>query len=184
MHFVETIRGRIDRLLVSPGEEWGRWTRFLGFHVRLWRFCARRLWEHNVAALSAALSFRTIFAMIPALVLAVLVLKSVGVLEDGKQSLREVLATSGFAQIAVVEEAAAETAAAEEASGKVVNVADEIEAAVARVEAKLTFGRVGPIGVLVLIWTALTLLSTMERSLNRVFEATRPRPLLRRLLLY
>jgi len=39
--------------------------------------------------MSAALSFRTIFALIPSIVLAVLVLKSIGVLDDGKRSLRQ-----------------------------------------------------------------------------------------------
>ena len=35
-----------------------------------------------------------------------------------------------------------------------------------------------------MIWTALTLLTTVERSLNRIFEATRPRSLGRRVLVY
>lgn len=133
--------------------------------------------------MSAALSFRTIFALVPALVLAVLVLKSVGVLEDSKQTLRRFLEGSGFTQIAVIEseEGAAETGPDAE---KIVNVADEIERIVGRVESKLTFRRVGPVGVVLLIWTALSLLTTMERSLNRIFGAHRARPLGRRLLLY
>jgi membrane protein len=65
-----------------------------------------------------------------------------------------------------------------------VGLSETIERLVGRVERKLTFGRVGPVGVVVLIWTVLTLLTTMERSLNRVFGARRVRPLGRRVLLY
>ena len=171
-------------MLTAPGQELGRGARFVRFQVQLWRFCARRLWENNLAAMSAALSFRTIFAMVPAMVLALLVLKSVGVLEDGKQSLRDVLERSGFAQITVAQTQDADAPELAAESEKVVNIAEEIEAIVERVESKLSLQRIGPVGVVLLVWTALTLLTTVERSLNRIFGAQRHRPLGRRLLLY
>ncbi|RIK67907.1 MAG: hypothetical protein DCC65_05395 [Planctomycetota bacterium] len=178
----------IERLISDPGHELGRWARFLRFQINLWRFCARRLRENNVMAMSAALSFRTIFALIPFLVLALLSMKSLGVLEDARQTLRKFLDASGFAQIAVLAEHDDATTMPAEAStapgGKVINVADEIEKIVAGVESKLTFQRIGPVGGFLLIWTALTLLTTVERSLNRIFEAPRSRSLARRILIY
>lgn len=183
MRLIDGIRGRIEGLLTAPGRELGSWARFLRFQVHLWRFCARRLREHNVTAMSAALCFRTLFAMIPAIVLAVLVLKSIGVLEDSKASLRRVLAGSGFDQIAVVESTAQE-ADEGDAAQKRINAAEKIESIVSEVESKLTFGRLGPVGAALLIWTALTLLTTVERSLNRIFGADRARPLGRRLIVY
>jgi membrane protein len=184
----DSLRQRIERALAEPGQELGRWARFIQFQIGLWRFCARRLRANNVMAMSAALSFRTIFALIPVLVLAFLVLKSVGVLEDGKRGLRGFLEASGFAQIFVVEgQQRATTTPATESEAektKTINVAEQIEATVASVEAKLTFERIGPVGGVLLIWTALTLLTTIERSLNRIFEAPRSRALGRRILLY
>ncbi|MCG8409563.1 MAG: YihY family inner membrane protein [Phycisphaerales bacterium] len=184
MKFLGHFKLHIERLLTAPGEEMGHWSRFARFQIQLWRFCARRLWENNVAAMSAALSFRTIFAMIPAIVLAVLVLKSVGVLDDGKKSLREFLAGAGVTRIAIVDEEFEAAPSPDSESEKVFNVADEIESIVDDVEAKLTIGRIGPVGVALLIWTALTLLTTVERSLNRIFGASRQRPIARRVLLY
>ena len=184
----DRIRERVERALTSPGQELGRWARFARFQVGLWRFCARRLRENNVVAMSAALSYRTIFAMIPVLVLAFLVLKSVGALEDSKRSLRSFLDASGFAQIIALPDPdgtatqPADTTAARDA--EVISVADKIEEVVAQVEGKLTFERIGPIGGALLIWTALTLLTTVERSLNRIFGAPRSRSLTRRILLY
>ncbi|MFH1748358.1 MAG: YhjD/YihY/BrkB family envelope integrity protein [Planctomycetota bacterium] len=183
---INRIRERIERVVTAPGEELGRWARFARFQIGLWRFCARRLHENNVVAMSAALSYRTIFALIPVLVLAFLVLKSVGALEDNKRSLRDFLEASGFGQLVSLHEDSAtqpaETGATQPA--QVINVAEEIESLVASVESKLTFQRLGPIGGALLIWTALTLLTTVERSLNRIFGAPRSRSLARRTLLY
>jgi YihY family inner membrane protein len=174
----------------------GRWGRILRLQIQLWRFCIGRLHHNNVAAMSAALSFRTIFALIPTIVLVVVVMRSVGMLEQGKQSLRQFLAASGFDQIALIRDEAAPVPAepiqvveegeqpVETASRDVINIADRIESVVADVEEKLTFGRVGPVGILLLIWTALTLLTTMERSLNRIFGGVRSRPVGKRVLLY
>jgi YihY family inner membrane protein len=180
------------RFLTDPGKELGRWARFARFQIELWRFCALRLRENNVMAMSAALSFRTIFAMIPIMVLAFLSLKSIGALEDSKQSMRNFLDASGFSQIATVtEETDATTQPAGQATSaptteptEVFNVADEIEALVTQVESKLTFERIGPVGGVMLIWTALTLLTTMERSLNRIFGAPKSRAVGPRVLLY
>ena len=91
MSLGQSIKDGIERLRSAPGEELGRWSRLARFQLHLWQICVRRLWENNLTAMSAALAFRTIFAMIPAIVLAILVLKSVGVLEDGKRSLRTFL---------------------------------------------------------------------------------------------
>ena len=184
MKLSREIRAHAERLATAPRDELGRWARFVQFHLELWRFCGRRLWEHNVMAMSAALSFRTIFALIPTLVLVVLILKSLGVLADGKQSLRSVLANSGFSQITVVQEAPSTQAAAASKPSREINVAEEIERLVTRVETKLSLRRIGPVGVVLLIWTAITLLTTIERSLNRIFGAQRARSLARRLLLY
>jgi membrane protein len=184
---MKQIRERIEQMLATPGQELGRFTRFIVSQVELWRFCARRLHQNNVEAMSAALSFRTIFAMIPVLAMALLAMKTVGALEDSRQSLRRFLEASGFAQIATVhgsETQPAGTTATAPTTGKVINVAERIEEAFAEVNSKLTFERIGPIGGALLIWTALTLLTTMEQSLNRIFEARSDRPIVRRVLLY
>ena len=194
MH-IKKISQRVEDYLTRPGEQLSRGARFIRFHFELWKFCARRLHENNLLAMSAALSFRTIFAMIPVLILGLLVLKSVGVVEDGKQALRDFLEKSGFAQIVVPESASPEPGLElddQAAPGpgepvgesELINVADQIERLVADAEGKLTFQRVGPVGALLLIWTALTLLITLEQSLNRIFEAPRGRAFSRRILLF
>lgn len=192
----EDIRSRAHRLRTAPSDELSRWARLGGFHLNLWRFCAKRLWQNNITAMSAALSFRTIFTMIPAIVLVLLILKSVGMLEDSRSSLHEMLAKTGISQIVIAEPidgggegdgdefGGAENDGNGESEDRTLNVAEEIERIVANVESKLTVNRVGPVGVVLLIWTALTLITTLERSLNRIFGASRSRSIGRRLLMY
>lgn len=171
----------------------------------------RRLRENNALAMSSALSFRTIFALVPAIVLAVVVMKTLAGPERTQRGLREFLTYSGLEQIQVSMpaqdgeqpqgegEQPTATAPAEPAtrpdagrdgsdegdSGRRdVTMAQMIESLVIRVEKRLTLRRLGPIGVALLVWTALTLLMTLERSLNRIFQAPRSRALLRRVLVY
>lgn len=181
MKIVETFKSR-SASLIDPSRETPKG--FLGAlwsFLRLWPLCFRQLQHHNWAAMSSALSFRSIFALVPTILVAFLVLKSFGVVENSKRTLREFLVSSGLTQIARASEGDEQAAGA---TDQTVSVADQIEATVNRYESKMTVGTLGPIGGVLLIWTVLTFLTTMERSLNRIFEAPRSRPLLRRVLLY
>lgn len=175
----------------------GSLARFVPFQVRLWRYCAQRLHDNNLTAMAAALSFHTIFALIPTLVLVLLTLSSLGLLEVNKQSLRNFLVASGFARIGVggphtPQQSAADTRdwrtptsePAEMQRDLGINVADEILGLVESVQGQLTIQRVGPIGIALFIWTAINLLSIMEDALNRVFGAARNRSVVRRSLMY
>ncbi len=157
---------------------------FVASQAAVWRFCARRLKENNVTAMSAALSFRTIFALIPIIVLIFLAARSLGVMENSRESLHSFLLEANFAAIAVPAQLAGSNTTSSPAESQPSNAAEYIEHLVAIVESKLTFEALGPIGGALFIWTALTLLTTIEDSLNRIFGAPRSRAMARRLLLY
>jgi len=199
--FLRSARERLNRLLASPVQEQRRLARFVIYQFRLWGFCVRRLRHNNAMAMSAALSFRTIFALVPTIVLAFIVMRSVGVFET-RGILRGLLQSAGLAQIVLKNEqpepspGGASTPSVDKpeqsreggdrsrAAPEKVTVAERLEKLIIKVEEKLTLGRIGPVGVLLLVWAALTLLTTIERSLNRVFEAPRSRSIGRRVLLY
>jgi len=181
----QKILRQLEEFLNAPGKELGRWGRLLRFPMQLGRFCIKQLNVINAPALSSALSFRTIFAMIPTIVLAILVLKQVGGFESSKENLHQFLDKTGFTQIVIMQEEATETGEGGElVAGKVTTAADKIEELVVEVESKLSFAKLGTVGVVLLIWTAITLLTTIERALNRIFGARESRGLWRRILLY
>jgi len=195
------LKGRLNRFVSTPDEAGGRLARLARRQVRFWWHCFRQLRENNAMAMSAALSFRTIFALVPTLVLALLVLKSFGAFQS-REVLDRFLDQAGFSQIVIVGEGdragrkEAPEGAEEGPDGprpgrarassrpREVTLADRLEKIVARTEQKLTLGRIGPVGALLVVWAAVALLITIERSLNRIFRAARSRSLARRVLLY
>ncbi len=188
MRIINSLKQRITRLLSAPGDEIGSWGKFLRFQIQLWRSCGRRLRENNSMAMSAALSYRTIFVLVPTVFLAVLVLGPMGKLKDAKEGLRKFIKSQGFAEIHMAEPGATPTTDATSAPAtartRVVRIDDWAISVLDDVDSQLTIARVGPIGAVLLIWTTITLLTTIERTLNRVFGAPRSRSVGRRTLLY
>ncbi len=187
------LTDRVKNLLTEPLDEMNSWARFVRVQIQLWRHCARRLYTNNAMAMSAALSFRTIFTIVPILVLAFLILKSVGSVDQSKVILRDFLNEAGLAEISYQEPPQTAPGAAtapatdgqiDQSTPRTISVADQIEVLVESTEKKLTLGSLGPVGAVLFVWTAITLLTTIERSLNRIFEAPRPRALVRRVFLY
>ena len=124
-------------------------------------------------AVAAALSLYTMFATIPLLALGLLVAKSAGMLEAGKETLREVLEQSGLDRMEIRVE-----------QSEKIRLGEEILKRVYQVESKLTIGRLGPVGGIALLLATLNLLASVERAMNRIFGSQRRRPLRRRLTLY
>ena len=207
MGIFSQLKDRTRQLAGGPPGNLGRIGGFLRDPYDLWRFSLLRLKAVNATAMGAALSYRTIFALIPVLVLAFLILKSVGVLGDAQNSLRYVMDYAGFRQIYLQdrlpgqsgpgpESPAAPSPGAAAPGGnagagpaaapatKEENVGLRVEALIEQAERQLTLGKLGPIGVVLLIWTSLSLMTTTERSLNRIFEAEKSRSVGRRTLLY
>ena len=199
----------LDHLITSPVSELNRWLRPVKFQVQLCRFSWRRLRELNAQAMAAALSFRTLFAMIPLLVLSLMIMSAMGIVEDSKHSLRSFLDSSGIGQITVTSDgkisedtttesdtdnslpqvivenkSETDTVTPEDETVRQYNVADEIEKIVTRIQSKMTTNAVGAIGVIIMISAALALLVDVEKSLNRIFEARRHRAIGKRMLLY
>jgi membrane protein len=207
MNIVDHIKDSIVGLLTAPREELTGWKKFGQTQMRWWLFSTRQLHKNNALAMSAALSFRTIFAMVPTIVLAFLMLKALGFVDEQKQLLQDFLRESGLSSISyqasdnettiegqrafvAVDEGDAvegkDAADGEDASAdsEAITLDRKIEEFIDQLEGQLTVGAMGPIGVALLVWAAITLLTTIERSMNRVFEAPRNRPLGRRLVLY
>jgi YihY family inner membrane protein len=151
--------------------------------------------------MSASLSFNTMFATVPVLVLAVLMMKSLKFMdgEDAKEYINNRLNSVGLSQIELVSEptdapirqgdsepddALASLGDRRAEPLRVINVAEEVNKIVEHVESRLTLGRLGPAGAALLIFTSFNLLRNFERSLNRLFGSGQKRTWGRRLTIY
>jgi YihY family inner membrane protein len=202
MNLPAKFKHRLYLLLDRPGA--GPAARFLRHQIDLWTLCWRHLSANNVLSMSSALSFRTIFAMIPALVLALLVTRSVGAFGDPREQVRRFLDSLGLPRIVVAVHEQPQTPGPDgEAASwpssqpssppwvdrapqeqREIDLAAVISHSVERIDRQLTLGRIGPAGVLLLAWSAITLMMTLDQSVNRVFCVRRQRPFWRRLLIY
>ena len=93
------LRAFVVRLAKDPGGELGRGAGLVQHQVRLWTYCLRRMRDNNAMAMSAAMSFRTIFAIVPTLVLIILLLRSLNMQKDAEKYLNDYINSTGITSI-------------------------------------------------------------------------------------
>lgn len=220
---------------MNSGQDSRWWEVLLRFPVLVGQLYFQRMQQNNSMAMSAALSFQTIFALVPTLVLTLLILKAYYTPEESEQFLRNGLEAFNLTEIKIVQteegrsfagpddpcvfihaenkvmadpcavhhvekevfddpcgsghpsgQAAMEISekASKQNVKEIASLADEIVKQVKNVEKKLSNKLVGPIGFLVLIWTAIRLMVTIEQSLNRIYGARQSRGWVKRAMLY
>lgn len=146
--------------------------------------------------MSAALTYRTIFSLIPLLVVSVLALRAFRGTEDlGRDMLERAYDFMGLSSLSLPSDAGAAPAAthpAADALGAASQESSEQRSVnIARLMSNLTdkaasvnFGGIAVIGIVVLIWGALSLVITVEQSFNRIFNTPRGRSWFSRITSY
>jgi len=166
MSVVREAAGVVRRLFASPEEELSRWQIAARGAMRLtWR-CGVQMVEDRAPQMAAALAYRTIFGLIPTLVLAVVVLKFFYGADALTGPLDRFLDFIGLQELAVGEGEA--------------GAADWIQQLVQRVS-EINFTAIGAVGVLLLVYAAISLVIQVEGAFNTVYDAPRRRRLITRL---
>ncbi|MGP1346742.1 MAG: YhjD/YihY/BrkB family envelope integrity protein [Phycisphaerales bacterium] len=88
-----------------PEEEATRLQRFIRESYFFVRFCAARLAQHRAPQLASALSYRTIFSIIPLLALSLVMVRGIYGEEGIRHGLRAVMEFTGISELAIVTEA-------------------------------------------------------------------------------
>ena len=177
------------------------------------RLAAVGLTRSQIPRMAAALSYRTIFSIIPVMALGLLIFGSFVSEEDVDAGVRRVLEFAGVSQIAVAtregESADAPASDAEGASGGDADPATEgprregddrieIDTGSGEIETVITdlinrvnrsirdvpTGWIAMASVVVLLYAAMSMLIEIEKSFNALCAAPSGRPWLRRLMLY
>lgn len=181
------------------------------------------LYRSRLPQMAAALSYRTIFGLIPALVVALVVLKAFATTEDITQILERALHYTGISQIVIDEEAKdsstdsnllglddqdpvppddppspddqssptevtdsdqpADSEQSTESSASADRLDEWIEERVTSISS-LNLRTIGIIGLGVLIYAAISMLTEIERAFNQVYHARSGRPWSKRILQY
>ncbi len=165
--------------------------------IELCRFGGRQLVRHRAPQMAAALAYRTIFSLIPLLVLALVILKAfVG--ESGiRDGLTKAMQYTGISELEVSAQPFAPGAGVlingdapagpPDPSQQSTRVSEHIEEFVSKTVERMqsiNFGLITVVGVVVLVYAAFSLLLQVEQAFNIVYRAPSGRRMIVRLTNY
>ena len=171
------LHGHVDRartfvkrdLWLNLPEQRG--PRFLYRAMRMCVLIVEGFIKSDVFMLSAALTYQVIFALVPLLVVMLAVVKGVGGFSSVGGSVQEFILKNILPRMGPPPEGTAP-------GGK--DLAGQIDEFIQKVNATA----IGVVGALALLYTSISLLTSIEKVFNRIWGIKEPRPILRRLTVY
>jgi membrane protein len=179
--------------LEKPSSELSPWMRPVRYTLRLAVRAVQQLIRDRAPLMAAAITYRTVFALVPVLVVSLVVLRfflGTNAISDGVNALLDQLGLTDLA-IDTLNEPAAEAQGDEpaDASGPLEDtegpqdVAQWIETLVQRVEG-VNFGAIGAVGAAILVYASISLLVQVEQCFNIIYAAPSGRKITTRLTTY
>lgn len=170
-----TLFNWLKRALTQPREELNRWQSAARFGYDLSRFGARQLRYDRAPQMAAALAFRALFGLVPVLVLATVLVRSVIGVDEFLDVIGEVLSWAELDQVRILHSAGngAQSDTLAEWLGNLIT-----EAAGIRLTA------IGWVGLTIVGYAAVSLLATIENAFNTIYRVTDGRTWARRVPLY
>jgi membrane protein len=214
--WLKTLEHELRVTLTKPGAQLTRGQRFIQFSIDLARHARRQLRENSATTMAAALTYRTIFGLVPMVVMALIVFRAFGGFADSKDGLTNIVYEYLELNIDVATEVdqgssddlppnidplesddlsrswlgkqidfvmGDEYAQAQQdeleqarANAEMRRRIDEVVGGVAEGATSLSFKSIGVVGMLLLIWAAVGLIVTVEKTFNVIFNAPTGRP--------
>lgn len=160
-----------NRVITEPRSELTRLQRATRFVADLFRHGTRQLKQHRATQMAAALSFRTLFGLIPVLVVGTVLVRAFRGTDQFFAALERMLIAVGLDQITV-------TSGEVESTGAtwLLNLASQAQV--------VNLAAIGWAGVAVLAYSAIGLMGTIENSFNTIYRAPAGRSWTRRVPMY
>ncbi|MHC4423178.1 MAG: YhjD/YihY/BrkB family envelope integrity protein [Planctomycetota bacterium] len=168
----------LKKILSTPTEQLGKASRFLVFQVKLWSHCARLLKKNRSGQQAAALSYHTIFGIVPLAIVALLIFQSFPAYTSIGDKVKNLVYEE--LRLTNIEYPADEAEEPEET----VMLTEYLDKIVGSFFAGAHKGTITLFSALIVIWVALALLSTIERAFNNIWHVSRGRSFLHRMINY
>jgi len=164
----------LKKLLSTPTAQLGKAGRFVVFQIKLWSHCAKLLEQNRAAQQAAALSYHTIFGIVPLAIVMLLIFQSFAAYEDVGQNVKSLiydhLNLSGIKSTLP--------------GGEEKMLTDFIDDIIEGFFTGLNKGSLTIVSGILVIWAALALLSTIEKAFNNIWHVARGRSFLHRMINY
>ena len=164
---------KLEKLLTTPTTQVGRAGRFVVFQIKLWSHCARLLKKNRSGQQAAALSYYSIFGIVPLAIVILLLFQSLSA-EDVGQNVKILL--YDYLELQEIRYSTND--------GQEVLLTNHIDAIVQQFFDGLNKGSLTFISAVIVIWAALALLSKIEKAFNNIWHVTRGRGFLHRIINY
>lgn len=165
---------KLKEFLATPAANLGRAGRFLVYQYKLWAHCFRLMSKNRAEQLAAALSYYTIFGIVPLAIVAVLIFNSVPAYRDmGDQLKRLVYQELHLSQI--------EYPNPDKPEENVV-LTDYLDRIINRFFDSINKGSLGLVSAVLVIWAALRLLSLIEIAFNHMWYVPKGRRFIHRVI--
>ena len=170
----------LKKLLTAPTQELGKFASFMVFQLRIWPQCLKLLRKNNASRQAAALSYHTIFGIVPLTIIMLLLFQSMHAFDDIGSKIKWFLYEQ--TNIDKLEYPGDTNEPGQEAER--VSVTKKIDDIVGGFYSKLNKGSIAFVSIAIIIWAALGLLNTIERTFNNIWHVLKPRSFVHRIINY
>ena len=168
----------LEKLLTTPTTQVGRAGRFVVFQIKLWSHCARLLKLNRSGQQAAALSYHMIFGIVPLAIVTLLIFQSFPTYSYiGERVKNFIYDQANFT-------AFNSPVQSSDDSEETIKLTEHLDAIVARFFDETNKGQIGLFSILIVIWAALALLATIEKSFNNIWHVATGRNFLHRIISY
>ena len=173
---VPAVVERLARIMTQPLDELSRFQRTLRFLYDLGRHGARQLQHDRAPQMAGALAFRTLFALLPVLVLGTVLIRAFAGFEQLEGWLADLFTQLGLDDFQVTGATESAVAGGESISQWLLGLVGQVQ--------EINIAAIGWVGLLVVIYSAIGLMVTIEKSFNIIYRAPEGRSWPRRLTIY
>lgn len=171
----------LEKILSTPTEKLGKAGHFVVFQIKLWSHCAKLLKKNRSGQQAAALSYHTIFGMIPLAIVMLFMFQTFSSENEMLDKVKGVVYDQlNLSNIAIP----VEESGSKDKSQQTVMLTEYLNRITANYFTKLGKGSVTAFSILIVTWAALALLSTIERAFNNIWHVTKGRSFLHRVINY
>ena len=168
-------------MMSQPLDELSRFQRSLRFVYDLGRYGARQLKHDRAPQMAGALAFRTLFALLPVMVLGTVLIRAFGGFDELQSKLGAWLAELGLDQFKMSSNGTEGAPDSGIAAGE--SLSEWLLGLVGQVQ-EFNLAAIGWVGLAVVIYSAIGLMVTIEKSFNIIYRAPEGRSWPRRLTIY
>ena len=154
-----------DKVLSTPTAHVGRIGRFAIFQIKLWIHCFRLLKKNRSGQQAAALSYYTMFGLVPLAVVMLMVFQFLPAYKDAGQKIKDAVYSQLHLSTIEYPDPANPNSN--------IKLTDNLDAIVAKVFTGFNQGTIAILGAVLIIFAALMMLLTIEGAFDQIWGVGR-----------